>query len=109
MSPMSDDEIASKMARMLADVGAAAERASWTRPPIPEMSDETVRAYLGEGDGWRITVVSFDIEPQGFPKGSRGFDGAAAHAGDGVMIHLTRPLAEKLYKLAEGKTGGARS
>ena len=33
--------------------------------------------FIGEGGGWRIVVVSFSIEDQGFPKGTRGYDGTA--------------------------------
>ena len=57
-------------------------------------------AYLGLAPGWRMTVVSFDIEPQGFPPGSRGYDGAAHH--DTILIRLTRELAERAFKLAVG-------
>jgi len=62
--------------------------------------DPTAKFYLGTAPGWRVTVVSFDIEPQGFPPGSRGYDGAASHSSK--LVHLTRELAERAFKLAAG-------
>ena len=66
--------------------------------PIHKPADPTMVAYQGTTEGWGFSVVSFDIEPQGFPPGSRGYDGAGVH--DGTVIRLTRELAERAFKLA---------
>jgi len=51
-------------------------------------------SYTGESEsGWRFTVAAFDL-----PDGSRGYDGAASKGN--VVMHLTRELAEKAFKLA---------
>ena len=50
--------------------------------------------YTGRTEsGWSLLVVSFGIEDQGFPSGSRGYDGTAWR--DGAVVHLSRELAEK--------------
>jgi hypothetical protein len=50
--------------------------------------------YIGSGE-FRVVVVSFEVE------GSRGYDGAATRVN--TVIHLTRELAEKAFKIAESK------
>ncbi len=98
--PMSLQE---EMKRELERVEAVLPHVKWQKadPAGAQAEDPTVKAYLGLAPGWRFTVVSYNIEPQGFPAGSRGYDGAAVHD-PGVMVHLTRPLAERAFKLAEG-------
>jgi hypothetical protein len=59
----------------------------------------TTEAFKGHTGSWVFTVVSFDIESQGFPKGSRGHDGAAAYAG--TILRLPRGLAEQAFKQAK--------
>jgi hypothetical protein len=59
--------------------------------------------------GWRLLVVEFDIEDQGFPPGSKGYDGTAAKGA--TIIRLTRELSELAFtrardEEAEGSTGG---
>lgn len=63
------------------------------------------QAYTGQADGWTFNIVAFSIEDQGFPKGSRGFDGSGTIVlgGRGTMLRLTRELAEKAVKLAEAQ------
>jgi len=46
-----------------------------------------------------VTVVAFDIEPQGHPPGSLGYDGAIG--GPGGVVRLTREQAERAFKLAK--------
>jgi hypothetical protein len=72
----------------------------WEPSDMVQDHDPTARAFLGLAPGWRMTVVSFNIESQGFPPGSRGYDGAAHH--DTILIRLTRELAERAFKLADG-------
>jgi hypothetical protein len=58
-----------------------------------------MRAFVGTGDGWRIVVTSFEIESQGFPPGSRGYDGMACHL-TGLVVRLTRDQARKGFAAA---------
>ncbi len=80
---------------------AAIEHATWRKVPSPQ--EGSARAYEGSADGWRFTVIDFDISNQGFPPGSRGYDGAGVDQAKGVL-HLTRELAEKAFKLAFAQT-----
>ena len=61
------------------------------------------QGYMGMANGWMFIIMSFSIEDQGFPQGSRGYDGSGTITlgGKGIMLHLTRALAEKAVKLAE--------
>lgn len=92
-----------EMSQLLREIDECASRASWkgTGPIDPE-SDPTAKSFSAEVDGWVLMVISYDIEPQGFPKGSRGYDGTAVRAG--LVMRLTRELAEKIYKAAEEQT-----
>ena len=98
---MSDQE---SMRSMLREIAEAAPAAVWTQLPMEDtVTDSAVRAYQGTVLPWVFMVISFDIENQGHPKGSRGYDGTAVRTG--AILHLTRELAERLYKLAEEKAG----
>ena len=44
---------------------------------------------------WNMSLVDFDIEEQGFPKGSRGQDGAAMNSEKLTLVRMTREMAEK--------------
>jgi hypothetical protein len=48
-----------------------------------------------------FVVASFCIEKQGFPTGSRGYDGTVMNPKELAVIRLPRDLAEKLCKDAE--------
>lgn len=63
------------------------------------------QAYTGQAHGWTFQIVAFSIEDQGFPPGSRGFDGTGTIVlgGKGTLLRLTRVLAEKAVKLAEAQ------
>ena len=81
----------------------------WVLQPGIE-NDEThdARVWKGHGPhGWVFTVISFSIEDQGFPPGSRGVTGAARK--ENVVMHLTRELADKAIKLAEEKQKGSET
>ncbi len=69
---------------------------------LAEMAPKGARAFTGAGSGWHFVVVSFDIEDQGFPAGSRGYDGTARRGT--VILHLDRAQAELLCTDAEEKT-----
>lgn len=73
----------------------------------PEMRDDMpahARAFTGSAEGWKVVVVDFDISDQGFPPGTRGYDGAAHNFVEGVVLHLSRELAEKALQFALSKT-----
>jgi len=78
---------------------------NWLPEPMPGGEHHDARAYVGTGGGWRFVVIDFDITEQGFPPGSRGYDGGATHMGKAIVMHLTQSLAEMGFKLAVLKTG----
>lgn len=88
------------MEALLKELEEVLPRVKWKKVDGPTDHDATF--IEGNGDGWKFTLCSFDIENQGFPKGARGYDGAAAKVS--TVIRLTRELAEKAFKLAEGST-----
>ncbi len=90
-----------KLYQLLKQIEAAIEVATWSPMLMPEPVQNDARGYSGVAPGWVFNVVSFEIESQGFPPGSRGYDGAASNT-SGVSVRLTRELAEKAFRLAEG-------
>jgi hypothetical protein len=93
------------MQQVLEEAEKAAEGAQWrASEPINRVGElehsGDVRGFEADKDGWHFIVVSFDIENQGFPPGSRGYDGACRNTEKGTVLHLTRELAEKFYKAA---------
>lgn len=81
------------------------DKAEWRELP-PPTGPTTAEAYHGTvskpdglSRGYNITVVAFDIEPQGHPPGSLGYDGALG--GPGGVVRLTREQAERAFKLAK--------
>lgn len=79
----------------------------WSKEAVPEKEARKLgaEAYLGTIGPWRATVVSFNIEPQGFPKGSRGYDGAVNNYKRGVVCRMTREIAERVFKAAAATVG----
>jgi hypothetical protein len=91
-----------EMARLLKELLEVVTGIGWKKVVLPESvvaQDPTARSFETHANGWHVTVLSFDIEPQGFPKGSRGYDGMGVK--EGVLLRLTRELAERFFKLAE--------
>lgn len=81
-------------------IETALSKLTWVHKPLDEAR---AWSYQGSGEGINVCVVEFNLEPQGFPKGSKGYDGAATiveHHGSPVIVHLTRELAEKAYRIA---------
>jgi len=76
---------------------------TWTEQPFDGDAENRhdARGYVGVQGRWRIVVASFSIENQGFPPGSRGYDGTAMEGGS--IIRLTRDQAETLCLDAEEK------
>ncbi len=74
---------------------------TWNPKTAPELldRDKTIKVYEGRSKRWFLTVTSFNIEDQGFPPGSRGYDGAAVK--DGTVLRLTPELAKQAFAVAE--------
>ena len=93
-----------KAAALTEEVEAALARVTnWQRDPHKtsmELDALSARGYTGSADGWSFGVADFSIENQGFPAGSRGYDGAATHRQKGILFHLTQDMAERAVKAA---------
>lgn len=70
----------------------------WRETTVPDAPNEA-KAFIGEHSTTKFTVVSFEIESQGFPSGSRGYDGAISSGM--IVCRMTREFAEKAAHLAE--------
>lgn len=78
---------------------------NWKAMSLLKLPKEAkAKAFMGSADGWVFNVVAFSIEDQGFPPGSRGYDGTGTK--QTTILRLPRPLAEKAFKLAEKQTSG---
>lgn len=55
--------------------------------------------YLAHTHTWNYIAVEFGIEDQGFPPGSKGYDGTAHKTG--TVVRLPRDLAELAFKKAK--------
>lgn len=94
------------MQQALEAADKAAEGARWVASePLNKVGEfgggGNVRGYEADKDGWHFVIASFDIESQGFPPGTRGYDGAARNEEKAIVLRLTRELSEKFYKAAE--------
>jgi len=84
------------------EIRAALPSVEWTRMDGNEATAEHDAVfYTGTHPAWSLVVSGFNIEAQGFPPGTLGFDGAA-RACDGrfLVVRLTRALAEEAFNLA---------
>ena len=88
--PSSDE-----MSRYLREISDAASAAVWETVPVP--TDPSARAYTCSVADWRLLVFCCAVED------GRDFDGTGTK--DGVILHLTRDLAESLFADAQRKTG----
>lgn len=86
------------MTTILHAIEAAFPSMIWTEPHAVHHPGGFARE--GRSAEVQLTVVEFSIEDQGFPPGSKGYDGAAVIAGVGI-VHLSRELAEKAFKYAQ--------
>jgi hypothetical protein len=87
------------LAELIKEIEEDLPTVKWTpKKPIKAPEDATFYAGRGAG-GWNLLAISFDIEDQGFPPGSKGYDGSATK--EGTVMRLTQELAEKAFKLAE--------
>lgn len=91
-----------EMAAMLVEAETAGSGAKWKKFDLPSSvttPDPTARGFIGEAGGWSFWVVDFNVENQGFPAGTRGYDGTGVKSG--TLLRLTRELAEKFFKAAD--------
>ena len=68
---MSDDKEFRIMAELLEEVESILPKVDNWLPHIRSDLPEDARAFVGSYDGWKLVIVDFDIENQGFPPGSR--------------------------------------
>ena len=85
--------------RHLTQIEAALPQAEWTRLAQASNAHAAV-FYTGDTPEWAFVVSSFDISEQGFPEGTRGYDGAARSKSSPLIVRLTRKLAEQAVRLA---------
>ena len=90
--------------RIEAAIEAAIDAATWA--PFPAPPGPGCASYEGQGNGWRLLVVSFSIEDQGFPPGSLGYDGSATFPAQALVVRLTRPQAKRAFERAEKQAHG---
>jgi len=101
---MSINDKHQKMMDYLKEVESILPEISDWKPEVRDDMPGHARAFTGSVKGWHVVVVDFDISDQGFPPGTRGYDGAARNAAEGVVLHFTRELAEIAIRLAVSKT-----
>jgi hypothetical protein len=98
--------------KILAEAPLAWPNASWTSEPPPQPNPHDAKMFKGVWDTvgpdggkvrWVFVAVSFEIESQGFPPGTRGFDGTLAK--NHVIIHIERDMAEKIFAHATKAVG----
>jgi hypothetical protein len=82
---------------LLSEIEALLPQVRWGDRQVLD-TERNAEAFVGSALGFSLTVAAFDIEDQGFPPGSRGYDGAAVL--HGTVLHLTRELAETAFKYA---------
>jgi len=70
---------------------------------LPEQPGAT--SCIGKTKNMTFVLVEFDIESQGFPPGSKGYDGTASDPKSEAIMRLPRPLAERAFKRARKQLG----
>jgi hypothetical protein len=75
----------------------------WRKVPMPADAPTGAESYEGtltlNKTSWRFLVVAFSIEDQGFPPGSKGYDGTVVSGRS--VVRLTREQAKRAYKRAK--------
>ena len=83
--------------------GYIAQGIQWIKQPFSEEKNlHDAKGYIGIITKARFVLASFDIEKQGFPAGSRGYDGT--YTNEGLIIRLTQEQAQRLFEDAKKKT-----
>ena len=86
---------------MIDNVDELLQAAAWKQVDAPK-GDVDAMFYVGfTSEGVQVSVASFSIEDQGFPVGSRGFEGAIRK--ENVLQRLTREQASTAVALASGR------
>lgn len=98
-----------RMEDLLAEVRASLPGLVWSREKQDDPAAVELQAvfYRGVKDDLLVCATSFSIEAQGFPLGSRGHDGACTIGRRGIVLRLTRDLAEEAFRIADAKVRGA--
>jgi len=93
------------MASLLAEVRMALPWLVWSREKEddPAAVEHQAIVYRGVKDDLLVCVTSFSIEDQGFPPGSRGHDGVCTIGRRGIVLRLTRGLAEEAFRIADAR------
>lgn len=93
-----------EIAVVLTAIEAAVEKATWTLDTLP-MPEPVValagKLVIGASPEWVFTLISFSIEDQGFPPGSRGAEMTARHTREPWVIRCPRPIAERARVLSD--------
>jgi len=81
-----------EMQAMLDEIARGAETAQW-EPKIDESGP--AETYTANVNGWRVLALRYETGSAFAP---HGYDGAATKGS--VVLHLTKPLAERCFKCA---------
>jgi hypothetical protein len=92
-----------EIAELLAAIATDLTSVRWSPSSALFPASANAVAFEGVSASGRYVVVSFDIEDQGFPPESRGYDGAFVDS-KGTLCRFTRELAELAFYLAEEGT-----
>jgi hypothetical protein len=76
---------------------------NWKEVDVPTPEGKgPARGFKGwHNHEWLFLVVEFDIEDQGFPPGSKGYDGTASNFKEGKVVRLTTELAREAFLVAQ--------
>lgn len=85
------------MQKLLDEVRKELETEEFTSVEKEAVGD--AEGFLAHTKNWNFVVVEFSIEDQGFPPGSKDYDGTAVRGS--TIMHLTRELAELAFKKAK--------
>jgi hypothetical protein len=86
------------MKKALEEALAALPTMKWLRIGGP--ADASARFLHGECSTWTALVADFSIVDQGFPVGSRGYDGTATKKSEPLILHLPREAAQAAFEKA---------
>ena len=88
---------------MLDEISGGVDAAKWVPmsqdgPSTGDPQRRSMDSYVAQFGVWRILVVRYATGSDHAPY---GYDGAATK--EGVVLRLTRPLAERCFELAQKK------
>lgn len=89
-----------EMQQLSEEVGRGLEKVrDWRVDETKDIPDGAI-LYVGKSAEWLYSIFSFSIEDQGFPKGTRGFDGTAVGVEHPTIVRLTREQAVRGAEMA---------